>query len=346
MSKLSQVLLASLVLVAAILMAEQSLHLLYHGLCWAVNILSGLRLVAFSLPEMISAPAQQQISSVEFDTFVRRVEGEMVRLHGELDRIKLREKTLENVEISRRAEGELVEDTRLEDNMEELRLMFGEYQDATESARSEKFSQLSETLASLASRLTELESSNVTARELERNVASIRQEVQDWREKTDLVSSSVENQLQDVFEKYSDFPQLKSSIRELDEKTENLRLELESKLKDPSGEVKQKEEITERPDWASSELGAAVSVGPDTRPALLAPPQSEITVFGVSVWRRQTLVTNIIHRPHSGHCWYFAGSRGSILLNISRPINLDTILMDHYSSPSSPRRMTITDLSR
>ena len=160
MSKLSQVLLASLVLVAAILMAEQSLHLLYHGLCWAANILSGLRLVAFSLPEMISAPAQQQISSVEFDTFVRRVEGEMVRLHGELDRIKLREKTLENVEISRRAEGELVEDTRLEDNMEELRLMFGEYQDATESVRSEKFSQLSETLASLASRLTELESSN------------------------------------------------------------------------------------------------------------------------------------------------------------------------------------------
>ena len=60
-----------------------------------------------------------------------------------------------------------------------------------------------ETIDSLASRLTELESSNVTALDVERQVAAIRQEVKAWSEKTYLDSSSVQAQLQDVFEKYS-----------------------------------------------------------------------------------------------------------------------------------------------
>ena len=137
---------------------------------------------------------------------------------------------------------------------------------------------------------------------------------------------------------------MKSSIKELGEKTDKLKLDLESKLKDPSREVNQ-EELRERDDWASSELGASISVGPDTAPSLLA-PQPELTVFGVSVWRRQTQVNSIIHRPHSGGCWYFSGSQGSVVLNISKPINLDTVLMDHHNSPSSPRRVAITDLSR
>ena len=349
MSKMNQVLLASVVLVVAILLAEQSLHLLYHGLCWTTNILAGLRLVAFSLPEAFSAVDQQQhqISSGEFDQFVKRVEVEMLRLHSELDRIKDREKSLENVDINKRGEVEQTEDkttTRIEDNVEELRLKLQEYQDSTESIRSENLSKLRETMESLARRLTELESSNVTAQEVERSVAAIRQEVQDWREKTVLDSSSVQAKLQEVFEKYSDFPQLKSSIEELGEKTDKLKLDLESKLTDPSREVKQ-EELRERTDWASSELGASIAVGPETTPSLLA-PQTEITVFGVSVWRQQTQVNNIIHRPHSGQCWYFAGSQGSVVLNISKPINLDSILMDHPNFPSSPRRVTVTDLSR
>ena len=94
----------------AILLAEQSLHLVYHGLCWGANLLSGLRLVAFSLPEVFSPPHQDQISSVEFDQFVQRVEMEMVRLHSELDRIREREKSLENVEINTRGGVEQVEE--------------------------------------------------------------------------------------------------------------------------------------------------------------------------------------------------------------------------------------------
>ena len=349
MSKMNQVLLASVLLVVAILLAEQSLHLLYYGLCWGANLLSGLRLVAFSLPEAFSPESQQQISSGEFDQFVKRVELEMVGLHSELDRIKEREKSLENVQINTREEEQAEEKTtttttRIEDNVEELRLKLEEYQDSTESIRSENLSKLRETMESLARRLTELESSNVTAQEVERSVAAIRQEVQDWRERTVLDSSSVQAKLQEVFEKYSDFPQLKSSIEELGEKTDKLKLDLESKLTDPSREVKQ-EELRERPDWASSELGASIAVGPETVPSLLA-PQTEITVFGVSVWRQQTQVNNIIHRPHSGQCWYFAGSQGSVVLNISKPINLDSILMDHPNFPSSPRRVTVTDLSR
>ena len=204
MSKLSQVLVASVVLVLAILLAEQSLHLLFHALCWGANILSGLRMVAFSLPEVFSPPGQQQISSVEFDQFVRRVEEEMVRLHNELDRMKDREKSEAHVEIKTGGEVEdKTTSTRIEDRMEELRLMFHEKRDATESIRSENLSKLMETIDSLASRLTELESSNVTALESERNVAAIRQEVKDWSEKTYLDSSSVQAQLQDVFEKYS-----------------------------------------------------------------------------------------------------------------------------------------------
>ena len=132
MSKLSQVLLASVVLVLAILLAEQSLHLLYHALCWGANLLSGLRVVAFSLPEVFSPPGQQQISSLEFDQFVRRVEGEMVRLHTELERMQDREKTLANIETN--TGGEMEDGTsstaRIENNMEDLRLMFHEYRDA------------------------------------------------------------------------------------------------------------------------------------------------------------------------------------------------------------------------
>ena len=327
----------------AILLVEQSLHLLYHALCWGANLLSGLS-VAFSLPEVFSPPGQQQISTVEFDQFVRRLEGEMVRLHTELDRMQDREKTLANIETNTGGEMEdgTSSTTRIENNMEHLRLMFHEYRDATDTIRSENFSKLRETLESLTSRLTELESSNVTAQDVERKVAAIRQEVKDWREKSD--SNPVQAQLRDVFEKYSDFPQLKSSIREIEEKTEKLKLDLESKLKDTSREVKQ-EELTERPDWASSQLGASISIGPDTVPYLLA-PQTEIKVFGVSVWRRQPQVNNIIDRPYSGHCWAFSGTQGSLLLNISRPITLQTILMDHHNSASSPRRLTITDVSR
>ena len=108
---MNQVLLASVLLVVAILLAEQSLHLLYHGLCWGANLLSGLRLVAFSLPEAFSPESQQQISSGEFDQFVKRVELEMVRLHTELDRIKEREKSLENIKINKKEEEQAEEKT-------------------------------------------------------------------------------------------------------------------------------------------------------------------------------------------------------------------------------------------
>jgi len=250
-------------------------------------------------------------------------------------------------EINTRVEGDKGDDkttAMIEDNVEKLKQMFLDYQDSTESIHSENLSKLRETIQSLAERLTQVESSNVTALEMERNVAAIRQEVQNWRDKTDLDSGAVQQQLQDVSKKYSDFPQLKSAMKELNEKTEKLKLDLESKLSDPSREVKE-EELGERLDWASSELGAKISAGADTEPFLLA-PQTEITLFGVSVWRQHTRVNNIIDRPHSGHCWYFSGSQGSLVLNISRPINLDTILMDHHNSPSSPRRVIITDVSR
>ena len=62
MSKTSQVLLASFILAVVLLLAEQSLHLFYFSLCWTSNLLSSLRTVAFTLPEVFSTP-HQEISS-------------------------------------------------------------------------------------------------------------------------------------------------------------------------------------------------------------------------------------------------------------------------------------------
>ena len=92
---MSQVLLASFILVVAVLLAEQSLHLFYLFLCWTANLLAGLRTMAFSLPEMLSQ--NQEISSASFEQFVSRVEAEMGRMKSELSLIREREKEREKL---------------------------------------------------------------------------------------------------------------------------------------------------------------------------------------------------------------------------------------------------------
>jgi len=339
MSKMSQVLIASFILVLAILLAEQSLHLLYFSLCWATNLMAGLRLVAFSLPEIFSPQVQQpEMSSVKLEEFMTRVQSEMVRLDSELGRLRDKEKNLENDETTR------VDDDTYRIEVEKLKVIFQEYQN-TESIRSKDVTKLGGTFDSLTRRLEELEWSNVTLT-LEKTLDDIRQQLVDWRSKTETDSGFVKKQLKEVFDKYSDLPKLEESIKELDEKTTQLKLELERKEQrtDRSQEANQVE-LAERLDWASAELGARISVGEKTRP-YLGSPQTEIAVFGLTVWRQFSPLSSITRRPHPGHCWSFSGSRGSVVLNTSKPINLDTVLMDHPNSVASPRLVTITDLSR
>ena len=346
MSKTSQVLLASFILVVVLLLAEQSLHLFYFSLCWTSNLLSSLRTVAFTLPEVFSTP-HQEISSDSLEQFVSRVEAEMDRMNTELNLIREKERSFEDIETIRR--GESSEDDSSRRELENMKRMFEEYQNI-ESLRSEDVSKLKGSLESFARKLHSLESSNVTATAaftVEKSLEDVKMELLEWRRKTEAESSLVQEQLKIVSEKYAaDLPHLEQSIKDLSVLTTNLKLDLERQEgQTQRGHGESHGNVTERLDWASSQLGCSISAGADTKP-YLETPRTEMTVFGVSVWRQFTPVSSITHRPHSGHCWAFTGKRGSVSLNTSRPISLHSIVMEHPNSPASPRWITVTDLSR
>ena len=347
MSKTSQVLLASLLLVLAILVAEQSLYLVYMFLCWSANLLAGVRTVAFSLPEVISSPAVSQSHSLQMEQFTSRVEAELGRMRTEIDLFKNREENVENDEKMKSEEWS-GDDVRDDDNsrreLEKLKMMFQEYQDS-ESVRNKDVNKLRGTFESLARRLEELESEHGstntnTTLTLENTLNDVRQELLHWKKRTENDSGFVQKQLKDVLDKYAQIPNLEESIRDLNDRTSKLKLDMNRReqLTEPETE-------RERVDWASSELGSSISPGTDTAPYLGA-PETELTVFGVSVWRKFSPLSSVTRRPHSGHCWAFTGHSGSLVLNTSRPVSLDAILMEHPNSPAAPRHVTVTDLSR
>merc|ERR1719391_195897 len=146
-----------------------------------------------------------------------------------------------------------------------MKRMFEEYQNI-ESLRSEDVSKLKGSLESFARKLHSLESSNVTATAaftVEKSLEDVKMELLEWRRKTEAESSLVQEQLKIVSEKYAaDLPHLEQSIKDLSVLTTKLKLDLERQEgQTHRGHGESHGNVTERLDWASSQLGCSISAG-------------------------------------------------------------------------------------
>ena len=98
-------------------------------------------------------------------------------------------------------------------------------------------------------------------------------------------------------------------------------------------------------DWASSSLGAEVVATSDTK----VPPgyiSSGLKLFGLRIWSRKPSPGLIIQRPHSGDCWPFSGTSGTLIFKLGRPVAIEKIAVQQVSSISSPKMISVWDHER
>ena len=96
---LIRLLLASLVLVLMLLMSYQTVYCLYHIICWSARLLSGLRVMFFSVPEIVNGDKNVGVPNAlnkVVDDLKLKFESDIEKLTEDLSKLQLR-----NYEIER-----------------------------------------------------------------------------------------------------------------------------------------------------------------------------------------------------------------------------------------------------
>ena len=94
-----RLLLASLVLVLMLLMSYQTVYCLYHIICWSARLLSGLRVMFFSVPEIVNGDTNVMVPNAlnkVVDDLKLKFESDIEKLTEDLSKLQLR-----NYEIER-----------------------------------------------------------------------------------------------------------------------------------------------------------------------------------------------------------------------------------------------------
>ena len=136
-----------------------------------------------------------------------------------------------------------------------------------------------------------------------------------------------------VMEKYSD------SL------SQKLHSQIKTEVTSALEEKHDKKQTDDFVDWASSSLGADVAPTPDTKV-----PQghsvSGLKIFGLRIWSRKPSPGLIIQRPHSGDCWPFSGTSGTLIFKLGRPVTITKIAVQQVPSISSPKTISVWDHQR
>ena len=397
--------LASLILVVMLLMSYQSIYCLYHISCGVARLLSGLRVLFFSVPEIVNSDknviVHDTLSKVVEDLKLKH-DSDFEKLTEDFSKLQIRNYEIEKEKIDLLEKMAKVNfdplqgndgDFGIDDVNGKLIILEIQYEklnsilqqlivDNKKASEVVDLSTIKEKVERLSSEFLMWKTSNESAGtgdrvKLDKHITELIKDVDQIKEtigssngvsKNSLVLEDYLSEVQDKFpvlstigEKLENFEtrtklleeKLKTDVGLIIEKqsaylTENIQTkvlsQVETLLQNRSTSNKD-EEDKNVVDWANDHLGTMISPTPDTKNHPGA-STSSLRLFGLTIWRQRTLPEVIIQRPHSGECWPFSGTSGSLIFKLPRPILLNKIVTLHSPMLSSPRDISVWDHDR
>ena len=377
-----KMMLAALTLVLMLLMAEQCVYYSYLLLCYFANLLSGTRAMFFSVPEIVSFESkveQGEIILSEIENFKSKVRSEMDSLRHSMRLIHLESKNgshtktesgnLDIIEDMIKIKKDL--DTQRIEHMKLLKLH--DHQNQFRNDLEKKITKL-ELANEMQNNNPLIETNSNIGKEIE--METLRTEIDNLRVAIESEDKRLNNSitaeeillmvsekfpgLSTVGEKFENF---ETRTNRLEEKlnsganissvmekysnslSQNLHSQIKTQVTSALEEKDNKKETDIFVDWASSSLGADVAPTPDTKV-----PQghsvSGLKLFGLRIWSRKPSPGLITQRPHSGDCWPFSGTSGTLIFRLGRPVTITKIAVQQVPSISSPKTISVWDHQR
>ena len=378
-----KMMLAALTLVLMLLIAEQCVYYAYLLLCYSANSLSGARAVFFSVPEIVSFESQGKQGALtlsDMEKFKSKVESEMDSLRhsitliqegtsddssrtglggltGNLDimehLIKIKEdldnQKIEHMKLVRLHDHQIENRIDLEKKITKLTNEM-KYNDPTIETNAEigkemEMNTLREEIDSLKVAIESEDkrlNNSITAEEIFLMVSEKFPGLSTVGEKFD----NFEMRTNRLEEKLNSGANISSAMEKYsDSLSQNLFSKIQTQVKLALEEKDMKTETDGFVDWASSTLGAEVAITPDTK-VPLGHSSSGLKLFGLRIWSRKPSPGLIIQRPHSGDCWPFSGTSGTLIFKLSRPVTIKKIAVQQVPSISSPKIISVWDHQR
>lgn len=381
-----KMMLAALTLVLMLLIAEQCVYYAYLLLCYSANSLAGARAMFFSVPEIVSFSQSQgkqgELILSDMEKFQSKVESEMDSLRqsirliqegasddgsrtglgdftGNLDimehLIKIKEdldnQKIEHMKLVRLHDHQIENRNDLEKKLTKLTNEM-KYNDPTIETNSEIGKEME---------------MNILRAEIDSLKMAIDSEAEDKRLNNSITAEEIFLMVSEKFpglstvgEKFDNFEMRTNRLEEKlnsganissamekysDSLSQNLFSQIQTQVKSALEEKDRKTETDGLVDWASSTLGAEVAVTPDTK-VPLGHSSSGLKLFGLRIWSRKPSPGLIIQRPHSGDCWPFSGTSGTLIFKLSRPVTIKKIAVQQVASISSPKIISVWDHQR
>ena len=379
-----KIMLAALTLVLMLLMAEQCVYYAHLLLCYSTNTLDGARVVFFSVPEIVSFESkveQGESISLDMEKFKSKIESEMDSLRQSLSKFpqvgasndssgsgpNVLTENLDIIEdiikIKKDLDNQKIEHKKLLELHDHQNLFKTELQEKVTKLTNEM--QYKEPTIETNSNLGKEIKIETLRAEIDYLKMAIESEDKRWcssitAEEIFLMVSEKFPGLSTVGEKFENFETRTNRLEEklnsganissamekyFDSLSQNFFSKIQTQVISVLEERESKKETDGFVDWASSSLGAVVATTPDTK-VPQGHPSSGLKIFGLRIWSRKPSPGLIIQRPHSGDCFPFSGTSGTLIFKLGRPVTIKKIAVQQVTAISSPKIISVWDHQR
>ena len=379
-----KIMLAALTLVLMLLMAEQCVYYAHLLLCYSTNTLAGARVVFFSVPEIVSFESkveQGESISLDMEKFKSKIESEMDSLRQSLSKFpqvgasndssgsgpNVLTENLDIIEdiikIKKDLDNQKIEHKKLLELHDHQNLFKTELQEKVTKLTNEM--QYKEPTIETNSNLGKEIKIETLRAEIDYLKMAIESEDKRWcssitAEEIFLMVSEKFPGLSTVGEKFENFETRTNRLEEklnsganissamekyFDSLSQNFFSKIQTQVISVLEERESKKETDGFVDWASSSLGAVVATTPDTK-VPQGHPSSGLKIFGLRIWSRKPSPGLIIQRPHSGDCFPFSGTSGTLIFKLGRPVTIKKIAVQQVTAISSPKIISVWDHQR
>ena len=379
-----KIMLAALTLVLMLLMAEQCVYYAHLLLCYSTNTLAGARVVFFSVPEIVSFESkveQGESISLDMEKFKSKIESEMDSLRQSLSKFpqvgasndssgsgpNVLTENLDIIEdiikIKKDLDNQKIEHKKLLELHDHQNLFKTELQEKVTKLTNEM--QYKEPTIETNSNLGKEIKIETLRAEIDYLKMAIESEDKRWyssitAEEIFLMVSEKFPGLSTVGEKFENFETRTNRLEEklnsganissamekyFDSLSQNFFSKIQTQVISVLEERESKKETDGFVDWASSSLGAVVATTPDTK-VPQGHPSSGLKLFGLRIWSRKPSPGLIIQRPHSGDCFPFSGTSGTLIFKLGRPVTIKKIAVQQVTAISSPKIISVWDHQR
>ena len=378
-----KMMLAALTLVLMLVVAEQGVYYSYILLCDSANTLSGARAMFYSVPEIVSfeskAGEKELLSDIE--KFKSKVESEMNSLRETMSLIQIgvSNDKFQDTPVSAKENLEIVKNIdEIKRDFENQRIEHLKLLKQLDKHQNDDIMMLEQKIIELSNEIQRLNSPIETISNIGKTIEIdyLKTEIDNLKdaiesedkglnsfitaEETILIVSEKFPSLLTVGKKFEDFEMRTHRLEEKldfdanissvmeeysDSLSRNLESQVQTQVKAALKENDLRKDTGRLVDWASAALGAEVAPTPDTR-SPHAYSMSGLKLFGLRIWSRKPSPGLIIQRPHSGDCWPFSGTSGTLIFKLKRPVTLKKLAVQQIPSIAAPKTISVWDHER